>query len=46
MDCYKNITIHEKGKHFSYGDCRELLGILRNTSSNLLTQGTFFINTP
>lgn len=32
MDYYKDITFHEKGKHFSYCDRRELQGILRDTS--------------
>lgn len=35
MDYYKDTTIHEKGKHFSYGDRRELQGILRNSSHKL-----------
>ncbi len=32
MDCTKDTTKHVKGKHFSYGDRRELQGILSNKS--------------
>ena len=39
MDYYKDITEHQKGKHFSYGDRRELQGILRNSCSKLSLRG-------
>lgn len=33
MDYVKDITNHQKGKHFSLGDRRELQGILSNSSN-------------
>ena len=32
MDYTKDITNHQKGKHFSLGDRRELLGMLSDSS--------------
>lgn len=34
MDYYKDTTKHSKGKHLSYGDRRELQGLLSNKSAH------------
>ena len=36
MDYTQDTTKHKKGKHFSYGDRRELQGILSNKSVRYL----------